>query len=169
MKCAEKTETILTFFTRRLTGLLSSHHDSVAAGFEPVLMHSASYDLSAERYLSLPMICTAAGFTDTTGYNWYNILIRCKKALIRIVFMNVYVRTIYVQDDDFIAGRRQIRIACHADQPRVHVLSSNVRVRQMVDSLAVRPVLKRFIDHRIVQVPGDVRTWHTCNCCERAS
>lgn len=55
--------TRLTLFTSRLTGLLSSHHETVAAGFDPELTHSTSYDLSAERYLSLDMMCTAAGFT----------------------------------------------------------------------------------------------------------
>lgn len=56
-------EIILTFLMSRLICLLPNHQDKMAAGLEPELTHSMSYDLSADTNRSLVRMCTAAGFT----------------------------------------------------------------------------------------------------------
>lgn len=149
---------VLTFFISRLICLLSRHQDSIAAGFEPELTHSMSYDLSAEMNLSLVIMCTAAGFT-VRRYRLVNGLLGTISAA---EDTHKQALTIDVQYHDFVGGRRQVRVAGHAHQPGVDVLPSDARIRQMVDGLAVGSMLERLIDHRIVQIPRDVRTRFAC-------
>lgn len=54
---------ILTFRTGRFICFVPRHHVIKAAGFDPELLHSISYVLSAETNARFAKIWTAAGFT----------------------------------------------------------------------------------------------------------
>lgn len=70
--------------------------------------------------------------------------------------------TVHIQYDDLVVGRRQIRIACDADQTRIEMLPANVRVGQMVDGLAVCALVEGLVNDRVVQVPGNIGPRTTC-------
>lgn len=70
--------------------------------------------------------------------------------------------TVHIQYDDLVVGRRQIRVACDADQTRIEMLPANVRVGQMVDGLAVCALVEGLVNDRVVQVPGNIGPRTTC-------
>lgn len=69
--------------------------------------------------------------------------------------------TIDIENDHPIVGGCQVCIARHTYQPCIQMLTSDVRIWQVVNRFAIRPVLECLVNHGIIQVPGDVWPWTT--------
>lgn len=70
--------------------------------------------------------------------------------------------TVYVQDQHFVVRRREIRVAGHAHQAGVQVLSTHTGEDEMVARYAICAVLKGLVQDRVVQVPSDIRPGSSC-------
>lgn len=72
------------------------------------------------------------------------------------------ILTIHIEHHYFIARRCEIGVARHTDQSSVQMLSADIRVWQMVHSDTIWPGFIGLIDHRIVQIPGNIRSRSSC-------